>query len=101
MPIISAVRTARGTGRPRNKDACGLFPELQTYGVADGLGGQQGGAVASALAVETIRRALLDTGVQARAPGSEPSQPGQPLLHAVCRAHSQVLALSHRQLEFL
>lgn len=41
MPITTAVRTDRDKVRPRNEDAVGLFPELQTYVVADGLGGGQ------------------------------------------------------------
>ena len=60
MTITSAVRTDRGKVRSRNEDAFGIFPELQTYVVADGIGGQQGGVVASTLTVETIRRALQD-----------------------------------------
>jgi serine/threonine-protein phosphatase Stp1 len=55
MPISTAVRTARGKVRPRHEDAFGLFPELQTYVVADGMGGGEGGILASTLAVETIR----------------------------------------------
>jgi len=99
MPITTAVRTDRGKVRPRNEDAFGLFPDLQTYIVADGMGGQQGGTIASTLAVETIRRALLDSDVQTRAANIKHLQPGQPLLNAVYRAHTQVLELSHRQLE--
>jgi serine/threonine protein phosphatase PrpC len=99
MPITTAVRTDRGKVRPWNADVFGLFPELQTYVVADGMGGQQGGTLASTLAVETIRRALLDTDVQARAPSLERLQPNQRLLNAVYRAHTHVLELSRRQLE--
>ena len=101
MSITTAVRTDCGKVRSRNEDAFGLFPDLQTYVVADGMGGQQGGTLASTLAVETIRHALLDTGVQARASSLEQLQPSQPLLNAVYRAHTQVLEVSHRQLELL
>ena len=59
------------------------------------------GTVASTLAVETIRRALLDTDGQARVPSGAQLPPSQPLLNAVYRAHAQVLELSHRQLELL
>ena len=101
MPITTAVRTDRGKVRPRNEDAFGLFPDLQTYVVADGMGGQPGGTLASTLAVETIRHTLLDTDIQVQTPSRTQLQPSQRLLHAVYRAHTRVLELSHRQLELL
>jgi serine/threonine protein phosphatase PrpC len=55
MSITTAVRTYRGKDRSHNEDAFGLFPELQTYVVADGMGGGQGGIATNTLAVETIR----------------------------------------------
>lgn len=101
MPIAAAVRTDRGKVRPRNEDAFGLFPDLQAYVVADGMGGGQGGIIASTLAVETIRRALLDADVQVQTPGRTQLQPSQPLLRAVCRAHTQVKELGHSDLGLL
>ncbi len=101
MSITTAVRTDCGKVRPRNEDAFGLFPDLQTYVVADGMGGQRGGTLASTLAVETIRHTLLDTDVQVQTPSPTPLPPSQPLLNAVYRAHTQVLEVSHRQLELL
>ena len=101
MPITTAVRTDRGKDRPCNEDAFGLFPDLQTYVVADGMGGCQEGISASTLAVETIRHTLLDTDVQRQTQSHTPLQPSQCLLHAVCRAHTQVKELSHRELALL
>ena len=98
MPITTAVCTAPGKVRPRNEDAVGLFPELQTYIVADGMGGGRGGILASTLAVETIRHALLDTDVQVQTQSRMQVQPSQPLLHAVYRAHTGVKELSHSEL---
>ena len=95
------MRTDRGKVRQRNEDAVGLFPELQTYVVADGMGGRQGGTLASTLAVETIRHTLLDTDIQVQTPSRTQLQPSQRLLHAVYRAHTRVLELSHQQLELL
>lgn len=40
--------------RPNNEDAVCMRPELGLFAVADGLGGYDGGEVASALAVQTI-----------------------------------------------
>ena len=53
------LRTDQGAAthvgrRPNNEDAFGLAPDLGLYAVADGLGGYQGGEVASALATQTV-----------------------------------------------
>src|SRR6478672_5122084 len=101
MSITTAVRSDRGKVRPRNEDAFGLFPDLHTYVVADGMGGQQGGTIASTLAVETIRSTLLDTDSQTQTLGIDQVQPSQLLLNSVHWAHTQVLELSHRQLDLL
>jgi serine/threonine protein phosphatase PrpC len=47
-----------GRHRPRNEDSLLVLPERSLYAVADGMGGYEGGEVASSLAVETIRRAF-------------------------------------------
>ena len=98
MFITTAVRTDRGKVRSRNEDTFGLFPDLQTYVVADGMGGGQGGILASTLTVETIHQALLDTDAQGLTSSRAQLQPSQPLLHAVYRAHTQVKELSHSEL---
>lgn len=61
MLIQGAVKTDIGKVRSRNEDAVGFFPESALYVVADGMGGLVGGQVASALAVETLRRSLQET----------------------------------------
>jgi len=59
----AATRTGR---RPNNEDAYCLAPELGLYAVADGLGGYEGGEIASDLAISTLanliraRRAEMD-----------------------------------------
>lgn len=64
MRLIFGERTDPGLVRPNNQDAC-AFDELNLPGggallvVADGMGGYDGGEVASRLAVETLRTQVL------------------------------------------
>jgi len=44
-----------GMVRQNNQDSLLMAPEAEVYGVADGMGGHQGGEVASAMAVELTR----------------------------------------------
>jgi serine/threonine protein phosphatase PrpC len=52
--------TDPGKKRANNEDALLLNDELGLYAVADGIGGSEGGEVASRIAVETLARAMPD-----------------------------------------
>jgi protein phosphatase len=57
--LISAYSGSdTGRQRPRNEDSLLVLPERSIFAVADGMGGYEGGDVASLLAVETLRRAF-------------------------------------------
>ncbi len=56
MKIISSGRSDPGRVRQNNEDAFLVDDLLGLYAVADGIGGHQGGEVASGLAIETLSR---------------------------------------------
>jgi serine/threonine protein phosphatase PrpC len=60
--LCAAARTHRGTVRPENEDTFLCRPDLGLFAVIDGMGGQQAGRQAAALA----RQAVLDAGDPAR-----------------------------------
>jgi protein phosphatase len=62
--IHFAARSDRGTSRPNNEDACGSYAESPTHVlvvVADGVGGEEGGEIASSTAVEVTIRAYKES----------------------------------------
>ena len=61
-PVVLRAGAATDVGRLRtiNQDRFALFPDRGLYVVADGMGGHQGGEVASQLAVETLQVAYQD-----------------------------------------
>ncbi len=64
MKITFSGQTSVGRIRQRNEDAFGLFPEASLYVVADGLGGERAGDVASPLAVAALRKELPPQGAR-------------------------------------
>lgn len=56
--VHAMAQTDRGQRRKRNEDSVLALPRHGIYAVADGMGGYQGGEVASALAVATIEKAF-------------------------------------------
>jgi serine/threonine protein phosphatase PrpC len=60
VKIVSAGATDIGKRRANNEDAYLLNDELQLYAAADGVGGNEGGEIASRIAVDTLASVLPD-----------------------------------------
>ncbi len=59
-----AVLSDTGTDRPNNEDACGYFiesPQVALFMVADGIGGYEGGEIASRMAVDITIEAYRES----------------------------------------
>ena len=60
MSMAYGVKSDVGLKRPRNEDRFCVDPALGLYVVCDGMGGHKAGEVASGLAVDVIRKHLLE-----------------------------------------
>jgi len=58
--LETAIRTDTGRQRPENEDAVLELPERGVYCVADGMGGAEGGRMASHLVLDRVREAFGD-----------------------------------------
>jgi PPM family protein phosphatase len=80
-----ALRTDIGTKREENEDSCGHLVESADsvlFAVADGIGGYEGGEIASAMAVEITLKAYRESPVS--------WEPGKRLYRAVQRANIEI-----------
>jgi protein phosphatase len=69
MNLSSFGGTDIGRTRPRNEDAFLVQDSISLYAVADGIGGHEGGEIASRIAIDTLREVVPDMlGDQGRTP---------------------------------
>jgi len=92
MHIVSAGATDPGKKRGNNEDAFTALDEAGLYVVADGVGGNEGGEVASRIAVETFAAIVpgMVAGNDRNGPSSRGNSEFDALLSAVERANSAI-----------
>ena len=76
MPVISAHKSDIGRKKARNEDYVWVDEQAGLYILADGMGGQEAGEVASELAAVTISDLLIPS-LKLR-PGSSPGRRSEP-----------------------
>jgi len=96
MRTASAGATDPGRKRANNEDAFLVLENVRLFAVADGVGGREGGEIASALAVDTLRETLPDLlGSSDRTPPAGVSADGSrepgALRNAVSLANRRIL----------
>ncbi len=91
--LVSAQgESDRGHRRQRNEDSLLVFPERSLFAVADGMGGYEGGQVASTLAVEVLRKAYERSIFQGKTVSETPvPRRGRELACAIQMANQAIL----------
>ena len=97
LQIASGGATDLGMVRTNNEDSYQMVPALQLFVLADGMGGEAHGEVASSLAVETVVKHCLEGQENPSAPLAGEAKPGlsdksRRLASAVHLANQKVFA---------
>jgi len=98
--LVSAeAQSDCGHVRTRNEDSLLVFPEFSLYAVADGMGGYEGGEVASSIAVETLRTAYETASFEGTVSTEAPlPRRGREVACAIQMANQAIMASATRDL---
>lgn len=88
--VTAQAQTDKGLRRKRNEDSILALAEEGVFVVADGMGGYQGGEIASALAVKTIEHAFRSNSFDADPHTNIPSRASE-LARAIQMANEAIL----------
>ena len=99
-----ASKSEKGPVRETNEDALLLAPEIALFGIADGMGGLEGGEIASTMALASARQTLASPSAVAvletyvGSPHLENRRKVLALMRLACeKAHEDVLAESEKR----
>src|SRR5688572_33390035 len=87
--VVSHLRTDVGMVREHNEDSALADPEGMFFIVADGMGGHAAGEVASAMAVEEMKRALENAREQTQRFAERPDDEGRRALVSLLESSVQ------------
>jgi serine/threonine protein phosphatase PrpC len=93
------ARTDTGRVRSNNEDSFGVEPDISLFVLSDGMGGEEHGEIASAIAVAAVSKHCREALADPALPLEGPAQPGftpvtNRLLSAVRNAHSAIYRLA-------
>jgi serine/threonine protein phosphatase PrpC len=98
--VTASGATDRGKRRRRNEDSFLVMHDHSVFAVADGMGGYNGGEVASSLAVNTVREAFEHMSFDAELTSKTPiPRRGRELACSLLEANRAVLAAAKTQPE--
>lgn len=95
MTVVSAHKTDRGRERKRNEDYIWVDETTGVYIVADGMGGQEAGEVASELAATTAGQ-FVAAGLKAEAKAQPPEIIKELMIQAIEVANKKVFAAAQQ-----
>ncbi len=106
MPRTDQAAATHAGGRANNEDAYWLAPEIRLYLVADGLGGYEGGEVASRLATRAVAEFVAEKHAEiARTPLSSENERlafwTDVLVQGIDQAHHKILAAQVGELSMM
>jgi serine/threonine protein phosphatase PrpC len=105
MKLEYAAFTNRGIKREINEDAYTVNTEVRLFVVADGMGGQVAGEVASQIAIDTIERFIIKTDEEEDITwpleyNNELTHNQNRLITAIKLAHNQILSLASEKKKY-